>query len=135
MEDGVCSTPLMRVRNSACFTRLLCMSIFSVSRRVNRNLCSSYRPLAAYLCTSKVICSIMFAIRLLVIGLLVDLFRRHSVVVIMLILKLFLWFQILYFKNQATPTTTQKTMQKHKSPSVNSKIVDYIFIQFNGHIK
>lgn len=130
MEDGVCFTPLMRVRNSACFTRLLCMSIFSVSRRVNRNLCSSYRPLAAYLCTSKVMCSMMFAIRLLVIGLLVDLFRRHIVVVIMLILKYNCCYGFRYYTSRI-----RRLLQLHKrlckttNPpvSIHKSLITYSF--------
>lgn len=70
--------PLMRVRNSSCLTLLLCMSILRVSSRVNRNLCSSYKPRAAYLCTSKVMYSMMLAIRLLVIGLLEDLLPKRK---------------------------------------------------------
>lgn len=65
--------PLMRVRNSSCLTLLFCMSIFSVNSKVNRNLCSSNRPRDAYLKTSKVIYSMMLAIRLLVTGFLADL--------------------------------------------------------------
>lgn len=70
--------PLMRVRNSSCLTLLLCMPILRVSSRVNRNLFSSYKPRAAYLCTSKVMYSIMLAIRLLVIGLFEDLLPKRK---------------------------------------------------------
>lgn len=69
----------MRVRNSSCLTLLFCMSIFSVSSRVKRNLCSSNRPRDAYLKTSKVIYSIMLAMRLLVTGFLADLLKEKFV--------------------------------------------------------
>lgn len=69
--------PLISVRNSSCLTLLLCISIFSVKSKVKRNLCSSYRPRAAYLYTSKVINSMMLAMRLLVIGLLEELFEKN----------------------------------------------------------
>ena len=61
-------TPLMSTWNSSWRIFFSNKSIFKVSSRVKRNLCSSYKPRVVYRNTSNVKYSMMFWIRLAGIG-------------------------------------------------------------------
>ena len=65
--------PLIRVKNSSCFSFPAAMSIFKASSKVKVILSFSYNPLTAYLNTSYVMYSMMLVIRFWVIGDFVDL--------------------------------------------------------------